>query len=60
MPAKRCTKKRYATQREAAAAIQGMAEKYGSVVYKKPYRCGKCKAWHITSRPPGGPRRVKH
>jgi hypothetical protein len=59
MPAKRCTKKRYPTKRDAAAAIQGMAEKYGGVVYKKPYRCARCRAWHITSTPPSGPRRIK-
>jgi hypothetical protein len=58
--ARRCTKRRYATKRDAAAAIAKMAERYGGVVYKKPYRCGKCRAWHITSTPPGGPKRVQH
>ena len=60
MPARRCTKRRYATSAEAAAAIAAMAQRYGGVVFKKPYRCGKCRAWHITSTPPNGPRRVKH
>lgn len=60
MTVRRCTKQRYATRNDAAAAIRGMADKYGGIVFKKPYRCGKCKAWHITSTPPSGPRRVQH
>jgi hypothetical protein len=56
-----CRKKRYGTRREAEASIDGMARKFGSLLFKKPYWCGKCKAWHLTSTPAGGgPRRVKH
>ena len=57
--ARKCSKKRYATREEANAAIDGMARKW-TIVFKKAYRCGKCKAWHITSRPYSGPRRLKH
>jgi hypothetical protein len=58
---KDCRKTRYATREEALETIREMVRKYPSVVYKKAYRCGKCRAWHITSTPP--PRRsgrVKH
>jgi hypothetical protein len=57
---KRCEKKRYATREEAEAAIRGMVRKFGNVLYKGVYRCGKCKAWHITSRPWKGGRRIRH
>ena len=57
---KRCTKRPYATKAEAQAAIAGMFRRFGSFVYKKVYRCGACKAWHITSRPWSGRKRVQH
>src|SRR5206468_151826 len=56
---KPCIKKRYATLEEAKRAIEAMANRFPSVVYKKPYRCGPCKAWHITSTPPGRGRRIQ-
>jgi hypothetical protein len=56
---KSCTKKRYATLEEAKRAIEAMANRFPSVVYKKPYRCGPCKGWHITSTPPGRGRRIQ-
>jgi len=55
----RCTKGPYATKAEAEAAIAGMAGRLGPIVFKKNYRCGKCKAWHISSTPWSGPRRKK-
>ena len=58
---KDCRKTRYATREDARAAISEMVEKYPSFVFKQAYRCGKCKAWHVTSTPPphrAG--RVKH
>jgi hypothetical protein len=58
---KRCRKLPYKTRADAQAAIAEMIRKHPSIVYKKVYRCGVCKAWHITSTPRGGaPRRVKH
>ena len=37
------------------------ALKEHTFVFKRIYRCGRCKAWHITSTPPLRiPRRVKH
>jgi hypothetical protein len=38
--------------REAHVAIAGMASRFGSFVFKRPYRCGRCRAFHITSTPP--------
>jgi hypothetical protein len=49
---KPCTKTRYATARDAQQAIAGMASRFGSFVFKRPYRCGRCRAFHITSTPP--------
>jgi hypothetical protein len=63
MPKKRpCRKKPYATHAEADAALARLLKKYPSILYKRVYRCGKCKAWHITSTPRsfGKPSRVKH
>jgi hypothetical protein len=57
---KPCTKKPYPTKEAAQAAIRGMVRKYGSITFKKAYRCGQCKAWHITGKPHRGPRRVQH
>lgn len=58
---KLCQKKSYSKRADAHVAIAAMAQRYGPLVYKKPYWCGKCKAWHITSTPPrSGPRRVKN
>jgi hypothetical protein len=49
---KPCTKTRYETVRDAQQAIAGMASRFGSFVFKRPYRCGRCRAFHITSTPP--------
>ena len=49
---KPCTKTRYETVRDAHQAIAGMAGRFGSFVFKRPYRCGRCRAFHITSTPP--------
>jgi hypothetical protein len=58
---KPCTKVAYATRGEAAAAIDAMFRRFPSIVFKKPYRCGACKAWHVTSTPRlGAGRRIKH
>jgi hypothetical protein len=48
---KSCTKTPYSTVREAQLAIAGMATRFG-FVFKRPYRCGRCRAFHITSTPP--------
>jgi hypothetical protein len=53
---KRCSKTRYATRAQAEQAISAMARTF-QFVYKKAYRCGKCRAWHITSTPRVGRRR---
>jgi hypothetical protein len=59
---RRCRKQSYTTHAEADAALARMLTRYPSIVYKKVYRCGKCKAWHITSTPRAisRPSRVKH
>ena len=54
---KRCTKTPYASVREAQQAIAGMAARFGGFVFKRPYRCGRCRAFHITSTPPTKARR---
>jgi hypothetical protein len=56
---RRCTKKGYETYPEVQEAIRAIAKKYPYVVYKKAYRCAKCKAWHITSTPPSRGRRIQ-
>jgi hypothetical protein len=59
---KRCRKHAYTTHTEADVALARMLSRYPSIVYKRVYRCGKCKAWHITSTPRSfsRPSRVKH
>jgi hypothetical protein len=47
-----CTKTRYESVRAAEQAIAGMARKFGAFTFKRPYRCGRCRAFHITSTPP--------
>jgi len=47
-----CTKTRYATVHDARQAIAGMVKRFGSFTFKRPYRCGRCRAFHITSTPP--------
>jgi hypothetical protein len=54
---KRCHKKPFGTEAEGKAAIHAMAEKYGSIVYKRVNRYGNCKAFHITSTPTRGRRK---
>jgi hypothetical protein len=49
---KSCTKTRYETPRAAEQAIAAMARKFGAFTFKRPYRCGRCRAFHITSTPP--------
>ena len=49
---KTCTKTRYASARDAQHAIAGMVRRFGSFTFKRPYRCGRCRAFHITSTPP--------
>ena len=49
---KACTKTCYETVRDAQLAITGMAGRYGGFVFKRPYRCGRCRSFHITSTPP--------
>jgi hypothetical protein len=62
MKKRRCAKQvHYATREEAEAAIESMARRFGNFVFKRPYRCGRCKAWHVTSTPPWSPgRRIQH
>ena len=43
---------RYATAREAEEAIASMARRFRPFTFKRPYRCGACRAYHITSTPP--------
>jgi hypothetical protein len=40
------------TVRDAQHAISAMARRFGSFTFKRPYRCGRCRAFHITSTPP--------
>jgi hypothetical protein len=49
---KPCTKTHYASVRDAQQAIAGMAKRFGGFTFKRPYRCGRCRAFHITSTPP--------
>ena len=49
---KTCTKTRYPTVRDAQQAINGMVRRFGGFTFKRPYRCGRCRAFHITSTPP--------
>ena len=50
MRRKKCTKTPYATIREAEAAIEQMGRRF-RFTFKRAYRCGQCRAWHITSKP---------
>ena len=59
MTKKRCTKKRYATVEEARQAIQEMAKRYPSIVFKNVHRCAICRAYHVTSTPPRRGRRIQ-
>ena len=52
MNRKTCTKTRYATVRDAQQAIAGMVHRFGNFTFKRSYRCGRCRAFHITSTPP--------
>jgi len=52
MKRRSCAKTRYASVRDAQLAIAGMADRFGGFVFKRPYRCGRCRAFHITSTPP--------
>lgn len=54
---KACTKTRYPTVRDAQQAIATMARRFGTFTFKRPYRRGRCRAFHITSTPPIKPRR---
>jgi hypothetical protein len=49
---KACTKSRYPSVRDAEQAISAMARRFGAFTFKRPYRCGRCRAFHITSTPP--------
>jgi hypothetical protein len=49
---KPCTKTRYESVRAAELAIAAMARKFGAFTFKRPYRCGRCRAFHVTSTPP--------
>lgn len=49
---KSCTNTCYESVRAAEQAIAGMARKFGAFTFKRPYRCGPCRAFHITSTPP--------
>lgn len=59
MPRKRCTKVQYDSLGDARRAILRMSRQYAGVVYKKAYRCGSCKAWHVTGTPPPRGRRIQ-
>jgi hypothetical protein len=47
-----CTKTPYSSVRDAQQAIAGMADRFGGFVFKRPYRRGRCRAFHNTSTPP--------
>jgi hypothetical protein len=49
---KSCTKTCYESFPAAEQAIAAMARKFGAFTFKRPYRCGRCRAFHITSTPP--------
>ena len=42
--------------------MRSLFRRFPSIVFKKSYWCGPCKAWHITGTPPPSARRrrVKH
>lgn len=46
-----CHKTRYKTKHAAREAIAGMARRW-NFVFKRIYRCGRCNAYHISSKPP--------
>jgi hypothetical protein len=54
---KKCTKTRYASREDAQHAIDGMARRFGWFTFKRAYRCGPCRAYHISSTPPPRGRR---
>ena len=45
-------KTRYQSVRDAEQAIAAMVRRFGNFTFKRPYRCGRCRAFHITSTPP--------
>ncbi len=51
MKRKPCDKTPYKTKQAAREAIAGMARRW-NFVFKRIYRCGRCKAYHISSTPP--------
>ena len=57
---KACTKARYPSVREAEHAIAAMVRRFGAFTFKRPYRCGRCRAFHITSTPPIKARRKQY
>jgi hypothetical protein len=57
---KACTKSRYPSVRDAEQAIASMARRFGAFTFKRPYRCGRCRAFHITSTPPIKARRKQY
>jgi hypothetical protein len=63
VPKKRpCAKLCYPSRGAAEAAIASLLRRHPEIVYKRAYRCGRCKAWHVTSTPrsPTLPSRIKH
>jgi hypothetical protein len=54
---KKCTKSGYVTRSDAERAISAMAAKYGSITFKRPYWCGPCRGYHVTSTPSKGRRK---
>ena len=56
---KPCTKTRYASVSDAQQAIAGMVSGSKRSSFKRPYRCGRCRAFHITSTPPIKARRKR-
>ena len=56
---KKCTKTGYATRVDAERAITAMARRFGGVTFKRPYWCGPCRSFHITSTPRAKARRKK-
>lgn len=54
-----CDKIGYPSLVEARDAIAAIVREKPGTVYLKAYKCARCKAFHITSRPPRRGRRIQ-
>jgi hypothetical protein len=47
----RCGKVSYSTFAAATWALRNAKPNRAGLIPLRTYRCGKCKAWHLTSKP---------